>query len=131
MKGVEPREAAAMTRRYNHDPKGYLRSLVMWEFCVRTGLPGPSEEMQRPRPYYKKYWTRMFPEGGDGLSLLEVTEELEGDSDDDDSTANLTSEELSDMWKQTQAETRQFDMNQRELKAEEAMRENVGASGQA
>lgn len=88
MEGQETKHAAAMTRQYDKYPKGYARSLVMWDRCVRTGRPGPSGEMQLPRPYFKKYWTRMFPEGGDERSLLEVTDELEDSNGD--SLANLT-----------------------------------------
>ena len=120
-----------MVRQYNRDTKEYTRSLVMWERCARTGLPGPFDEAQCPRPYLKKYWTRMFPEDGDERSLLEVTEELEGDSDDDDSIANLTSEERGDIFSQSQIESPQFFMNQDELEAEAAMDEGAGVSGQA
>ncbi|KAK7697936.1 hypothetical protein SLS64_013023 [Diaporthe eres] len=116
MKGQETKDAAAMVREYAKDPKGYGRSFVMWERCVRTGQPGPSEELQCPRPYFKKYWARMFPEDGDQRSLLEATEELE--DSDDDSLANLTEEERKDMLVQSEIENRQFKRNQEELEAE-------------
>ncbi|POS70907.1 hypothetical protein DHEL01_v210701 [Diaporthe helianthi] len=119
MKGQETKDAAAMMRQYNKDPKEYARSLVMWERCVRTGNYAVPEMLQRPRPYFKKYWNRMFPEDGTECSLLEVTEELEGDSDDD-SIANLTREEMDDILRQSEIESAQFDMNQRELEEEEA-----------
>lgn len=118
MRGQDTKDAAAMIRQYNKDPKGYTKSLVMWERCVRTGQPGPFEDLQCPRPYFKKYWARMFPEDGDERSLLEVTEELEGDSDDD-SIANLTREERRDILTQSAIEHRQFKRNQEELEAEE------------
>lgn len=116
MRGQDTKDAAAMSRAYNRDPKEYARSLVMWERCVRTGRSGPFEGLQYPRPYLKKYWTRMFPEDGDERSLLEVTEEL--DDSDDDSMANLTREEMDDMLTQSRVESHQFHMNQRELEAE-------------
>ncbi|KAG8162462.1 hypothetical protein KVR01_008227 [Diaporthe batatas] len=120
MLGQATKDAAALVRLYNKDPRECARSLVMWERCVRTGHDGgpESETMQRPRPYYKKYWNRMFLEDGTERSLLEATEELEGDEDDNDSLANLTSEERSDIWKQIKVQNRQFAMNQRELGAE-------------
>lgn len=117
MEGQDTKHAAAMMRQYNKDPKDYARSLVMWERCVRTGRPGPFEELQRPRPYFKKYWTRMFPEHGDERSLVEVTGELE--DSDDDSIANLTEEERKDMLMQFEIENRQYKRNQEELEAEE------------
>lgn len=137
MKVQDTKDAAAMMRQYKKDPKEYARSLVMWERSVRTGNHGPPEVLQRPRPYFKKYWNRMFPADGSERSLLEVTEELEGDGDDDDdSIANLTREELDDMRKQYQVEARQFGVHQRELEeeeeqAEEMTNENVGSEGQA
>lgn len=121
MEGQDTKDAAAMMRKYNKDPKEYARSLVMWERSVRTGNPGPPETLQCPRPYFKKYWNRMFPADGDERSLLEVTEELGGDSDDD-SFANLTQEERDDIMTQSKIETRQFYMNWAELEAEEAER---------
>lgn len=137
MKSQDTKDAAAMMPHYKKDPKEYARSLVMWERSVRTGNHGPPEVLQRPRPYLKKYWNRMFPADGVERSLLEVTEELEGD-DDDDSIANLTREELDDMMKQYQVEARQFDVNQRELEeeeeveqAEEMTNETVKGEGQS
>lgn len=112
MRAQDPQDAGAMTRQFNNDPEGYARSLVMWERCVRTGRPGPFEEMQRPRPYFKKYWTRMFPGDGEERSLLEVTEELEGSGDD--SVSKLTKEEVEDMMTQSRIEARQFETKQRE-----------------
>ncbi|KAG6355074.1 hypothetical protein INS49_004155 [Diaporthe citri] len=117
MRGQETKDAAAMVRQYNKDPKGYARSLVMWDRCVRTGQPGPFEELQCPRPYFKKYWTRMFPEDGHERSLLEVTQELE--DSDDDSMANLTEEEINDMSVQSEIEERQYKRNQEELEAQD------------
>lgn len=90
--GQDPTKAADMSRDYRQDPKEYARSLVMGERCVCTGYFLEPERMQYPRPDLKKYWTRMFPEDGDERSLLEVTEELEGYSDDD-SAASLAEEE--------------------------------------
>lgn len=122
MQGQDTKSAAAMTRQYNEDPKAYARSPVMWERCVRTGRPGPSEDLQCPRPYFKKYWARMFPEDGDERSLLEVTEELE--DSDDDSFVNLTTEEMDDTMTQSEIENRQYKRNQEELEAEALMQEN-------
>lgn len=127
MKGQDTKDAAAMMREYNKGPREYARSFVMWERCVRTGQPGPSEELQCPRPYFKKYWARMFPEGDDERSLLEATEELE--DSDDDSIANLTEEERKDISIQLEIENRQYKMNQRELEAEdEAEVEYIGSN---
>lgn len=117
LKGQDTKDAAAMTRQYNKDPREYARSLIMWERCVRTGRPGPSVDLQCPRPYLKKYWTRMFPEEEDERSLLEVTNELE--DSDDDSIANLTLEEGKDVVRQSEMEYRLFKRNQEELEAEE------------
>lgn len=117
LRGQDTKDAAAMMRQYKKDNRGYARSLVMWERCVRTGQPGPSEELQCPRPYFKKYWTRMFPVDGDERSLLEVTQDLE--DSDDDSMANLTEEELKDMAEQSEIENRQYKNNQEALEAQE------------
>lgn len=103
MKGLDAKDAAAMLREYNKDPREYARSFVMWERCVQTGATGHLELLQLPRPYLKKYWTRMFPEEGDERSLLEVTQELEGGSDDD-SIANLTKEERREILTQSRIE---------------------------
>lgn len=117
LKGQDTKNAAAMTRQYNKDPREYARSLIMWERCVRTGRLGPFDDLQCPRPYLKKYWTRMFPEEGNERSLLEVTEELE--DSDGDSIANLTLEEGDDVVRQSEMEYRLFKRNQEELEAEE------------
>lgn len=122
MQGQDTKNAAATTRQCNKDPKGYARSLVMWERRVRTGRPGPFEDLQCPRPYFKKYWARMFPEDGDERSLLEVTEDLE--DCDDDSFAKLTMQEMDDVMTQTQIENRQYKRNREELEAEALMQEN-------
>lgn len=103
MKSQDAKDAAAMVREYSKDPREYARSLVMWERCVRTGCTGLPEFLQLPRPYLKKYWTRMFPEEGDERSLLEVTEELES-GNDDDSVANLTKEEKDEILTQLRIE---------------------------
>lgn len=116
MRGQDTKDAAAMVREYNRNPKEYARSLVMWERCMRTGCLGTFEGLQYPRPYFKKYWNRMLPADGDERSLLEVTEELE--DSDDDSLANLTREERDDMLTQWRVQDHQFDMNQLELEAE-------------
>ncbi|KAI7772999.1 hypothetical protein LA080_012504 [Diaporthe eres] len=103
MQGQDTKNAATMTRQYNKDPEGYARSLC-------------------PRPYFKKYWARMFPEDGDERSLLEITEDLE--DSEEDSFAKLTTEEMDDMMTQTQIENRQYKRNQEELEAEALMQEN-------
>lgn len=123
LKGQDTKHAAAMTRQYNRDPREYARSLIMRERCVRTGQLGPFDDLQCPRPYLKKYWTRMFPEDGDERSLLEVTEELE--DSDDDSIANLTMEEGEDVVRQSEMEYRLFKRNQEELEAEELKQGNA------
>lgn len=109
-KGQDAKDAAAMVREYNKDPREYARSFVMWERCVRTGSTGHLELLQLPRPYLKKYWTRMFPEEGDERSLLVVTEELEGGSDDD-SIANLTNKEKAEVLTQSRIEHDQNILN--------------------
>lgn len=123
LKGQDTKDAAAMTRKYNKDPKEYARSLIMWERCVRTGRLGPLDDLQCPRPYLKKYWTRMFPEEGDERSLLEVTEGLE--DSDDDSIANLTLEEGEDVVVQSEMEYRLCKRNWEELEAEELNKDSA------
>jgi hypothetical protein len=131
--GMRCRDAsstAVMLRGYNMDPRGYARSIIMWERCVRTGSLGLSEEaLQRPRPYLKKYWNRMFPEGGEERSLLKVTEELEGS--DDGSLANLTREERADMWEQSRVEARQFRLYKREIEAKAEAEAEAEAAAEA
>lgn len=121
MEALNTKHAAATMRNYSRGPKEYALSFVMWELCVRIGRPGPPAELRCPRPYFKKYWTRMFPEVNDERSLLEVTEELE--DSDDYSITNMTEEERKDMLMQIETENRQYKRSQQELEAEALVEE--------